>query len=361
MNFKKNIKNKAREIGFDLVGITTAEPFPDTYKNLEERKDNNKLPQFLSTRDLKLLTTPKLLLPAANSIISLGISYATLINKKGIKISRYALGRDYHKVVKNKMNKLSLYIQQLVSNIEIKSFTDTGPVLEREIARRAGLGWIGKNNNLINKKYGSYLFLGEILTSLKLKSDSPEENFCVNCQLCIEACPGEALVSPYNCEFDRCRSYLTQKKGVLTNKEREIIGESFWGCDVCQEVCPYNRDVPVNLHPEFNPRLERKLDELVKILNFSKRNLPSRWQEAPLTWRGLRILKRNLIIVIGNSKKKKYLSFIEPELNNSSPIIRLYAVWALGKINNNLSSEKLQNLLKNENDERVIKEINKLL
>ncbi|MFW5998288.1 MAG: tRNA epoxyqueuosine(34) reductase QueG [bacterium] len=357
MNKKVLIKNKAKELGFDLVGITTAEPFSETYKILNKRKDKGTLPDFMN-KDIKLITHPRLVFNKANSIISVAISYATDLPREEAFISRYSRGIDYHKVISTKLKQLSKFIKNLESNIKTRYFCDTGPLLERKIAVRAGLGWIGKNTNLINEKYGSYLFLGEILTNLKLTPDSSQiNNKCDNCKNCLKQCQGKALIKPYVLDQNKCVSYLTQKKGILTEKEREIINGSIWGCDICQEVCPYNKDIPVDIHPEFSTKIKVDIEQ---ILKFENKNIPQIWKNAALSWRGIRILKRNALIVIKNKKYIKYLSLVKEYLNHPSPIIRSYALWTLCKIDSKFNKDDLLNFAVKEKNKIVLNEINKL-
>src|SRR5690554_2309533 len=190
----KEIKDKSREIGFDLVGVTTADSFPKTLKNLKKRN----LSDFIS-QNLKLLTSPKLHLSGAKSIISLGISYASSKNyfNEDSYIALYARGKDYHQVIRKKLNLLMKYIYELYPDAKMKAYTDSPYILERAIAFRAGLGWIGKNNTLINPIYGSYLLLGEIIVDIELQyNERLETNKCGDCTMCLDNCPGRALKKP---------------------------------------------------------------------------------------------------------------------------------------------------------------------
>lgn len=355
---KMIIKNRAKELGFDLIGITTADPFKKIYKILQKRKEKNQLPDFME-KNIKLITHPELVFPGAKSIISVAMSYAVNLpeNEDGF-ISRYTRGRDYHKVFSKKLNLLSEFIKKMDNNIKTRYFCDTGPLLERAIASRAGLGWIGKNTNLINPEYGSYLFLGEILTNLKLKSDSPKfKNKCENCKLCLKNCQGQAL-KPYYLDHNNCISFLTQKKGILSKKERNIINDCIWGCDQCQEICPYNKQIPRNLHPDFSVKIKANIEE---ILNLDKNNIPPKWNNTALSWRGLRILKRNTLIVIKNKNLTKYIPLVRDQLSHPSPIIRSYVLWTLFNIDSNFKEKELKKFFQTENNKMVLKEINRLL
>ncbi len=355
------IKQKAKEIGFDLVGICSPEPFTRAYSLIKKRK----LSEFVSD-NIEQLTTPREHLSSARSIISLGISYASkddvidnTQNKNTCKqfISLYARGIDYHKIINEKMDRLLAYLNKIDPQVEAVAYSDTGAILDREIAYRAGLGWIGKNNNLINPKYGSYLFLGEIITNLVLKYDKAMEAQCGNCNRCLIKCPAGALKA-YHLDPDKCLSYITQKKGILTEEERKDIDNRLWGCDTCLDVCPYNNDIPVNIHKEFIPVLESDIET---ILQFTKNNIPLEWKNSALSWRGLRILKRNTIINLGNKGDNEYIPLLERVLKNPSPILRAYAVWALGQIKADGIIIIIKEHYKSEHNKIVLKEIKNIL
>ncbi len=361
MNLENKIKEKATEIGFDLVGIAKAEPFLEEFKILKERKATGKLPAFMPG-NIEDAIDPTNLLPDVKSIISLAMSYAGKEKNPGEGlISSYARGKDYHRVMTDMLEKLADFIKSLVEdNVKTLCVTDNIPLLERAVAERAGLGWIGKNNCLINPVYGSYIFLGEILVDLSLNPDKPIPNRCGSCQECLTNCKGKALTNPYILDPDKCVSYLTQKKGYLTYREREDIGTSFWGCDRCQEVCPWNDNIPADLHPEFASLIAGNIEE---VLEFTRDNLPEEWQESALNWRGLRTLQRNSIIVMGNLQDSKYKKVLESKLSDASPVIRSYTVWALGKVapvNDNIR-ELLIKMYKQEKDSGVRKEIRNVM
>ena len=354
MKLEVQIKQKAREIGFDLVGITSTERFEEEYQRLKERKAENTLSPFLND-DIELLTTPKKHMKSARSIIALALSYAVDdISDNNYNISIYAQGKDYHRVMETKMNKLSDYLENIKEGVKTLSYVDTGPLLDRAIAHRAGLGWIGKNNNLINPKYGSFLFIGEIITNLELNSDTPMLNQCGECRLCLDSCPSGALEQEKYINSKRCIGYLTQKKSFIPEKERKMIGQNLWGCDICQMVCPHNQDIPQDIHREFKPHLDANLES---ILNFSKKKYPDNWKYSALSWRGVRILKRNALIIIGNKKLKEFLPKVHQKIEANSPIIRGYAVWAAGEIGDVSSVRLIKKQYKKEKNNKVIYEM----
>ncbi len=326
MNKTKLIKGKSREIGFDLVGITSAEPFNKSYKRLKKIKDQDKLPPFIH-KNIRLITRPESSLTGAKSIIAVAKTYNISIpDEEEAYVAQYARIPDYHKLMKEKLIQLSNFIKTIDSDIKTKIFCDTGPLHEKEASRRAGLGWIGKNSILINNKIGSFIVLGEILTTLKLAYDQPGKQLCGNCTICIDNCPANALDEPYVLNYKKCISYLTQKKGILTEKENQLIGSNLWGCDICQNICPYNNNI---IKSKFETLIKIKLG---KILEF-KEILPDNWQKTALSWRGYEILIRNSLIVIGNNKYKKYYKKVKKLMNSRSQVIKHYAHRAYNLIN----------------------------
>ncbi|MFW6271368.1 MAG: tRNA epoxyqueuosine(34) reductase QueG [Bacillota bacterium] len=355
MNLTQKIKKQASSIGFDLIGITDGKPLERAYKRLQERKQQNKISSFV-TRDIKQLTHPHLHLPSVKSIIALGMSYANSesYTDEDMYIADYARGKDYHLIFQERMELLEKYIKKQVPDVKMIAYADTGPLLDREIAWKAGLGWFGKNNNIINSRYGSYLLLGEILTDLQLEYDSPIKEQCGICEKCLLSCPGEALVESRKLDPDKCISYLTQKKGILSETEREKIGKNLWGCDICQKVCPYNQKILKDLNPELKPVLKGNIN---KVLNFTKNNFPESWKNSALSWRGLRILKRNTLINIANQKRTDLVDDIKPFLYDPSPIIRGYTVWVIGKLAPEEAVKLLSEVKQKEKDKLVIQEI----
>ncbi|GIW22151.1 MAG: epoxyqueuosine reductase [Candidatus Sericytochromatia bacterium] len=235
------IKNYALEIGFDLVGITSPEEIEE-FKYFKNSLDNGYLSgmEYLYKYQDKR-KYPKLLFEDTKSIISLGLNYYTDFKQKNLKIAKYALGDDYHIFMKEKINLLLEYIKTLKNNVEGKVYVDTAPILERSLAKRAGLGWIGKNTMLINPKIGSYFYIGELFLNIELKYDNPIKNYCGTCNECIKSCPTNAIVEPFVLNSNLCISYHT-----IESKDEKIpdnidIKDNLFGCDICQDVCPWNK------------------------------------------------------------------------------------------------------------------------
>jgi epoxyqueuosine reductase len=258
MSKAQKIKEKAKELGFELVGIIPADPAPDFdfFRWWLDRGYAGTM-GYLKRREEKR-GDPKKVLPGVKSVICCGLNYYKE-GPSGHPIARYAWGDDYHEVVGERLKKLERFItSELDPAARTRSYVDTGPVLERSYAARAGLGWIGKNTCLINNGLGSYLFLGEILTTLAFEEseyDRPGLDQCGTCSKCLDACPTDALTEPYVLDSNRCISYLTiEYRGDFSPEQEAMVGSHLYGCDICQEVCPYNERIPVSPLPEFQPR-----------------------------------------------------------------------------------------------------------
>lgn len=270
VDLTERIKAYAREEGFDVVGVARAAPFPDDCYATQERiaaGHYSGLTWFTAER-AAFSSDPRNLLPTARSIISLAMSYrpegvpsAGEAGASGVagaprgRISAYAWGRDYHTVLKERMERVVAYIRDASGpEQQTRTLVDTARILDRAAARRAGVGWVGKHTNVITKAAGSWVFLGEILTELELAADAPLRANCGSCDLCLRACPTGAIVAPYVVESNRCISYLTiEHRGIIPRALRPLMGAWIFGCDICQEVCPPNRRPGVPAHSEFRP------------------------------------------------------------------------------------------------------------
>ncbi len=302
------IKQKGRELGFDLIGISSAEPHVDIgfFDRWLEKKHDGTMAYLKRRRDDR--ADLKRLLPSVKSLICCGINYyggetpSLELRKKGHGwISRYAWGDDYHDVVLKKLQELEVFIVNEIDPIaELKSYVDTGPILERSYAAQAGLGWIGKNTLLINQEIGSYFFIGEILCSLELETDAPTPDHCGSCSLCMDSCPTDAL-TPYELDATRCISYLTiEHRGDIPSELNNPIDHHIVGCDICQEVCPWNRTIPLSHEVAFKPREQLLHPKLEYLENLSEEEFRQVFRKSAVKrtkWQGL---QRNLKIVRGN-------------------------------------------------------------
>ncbi len=267
--WKSALKAKAHELGFTYLGVSKAEFLDAEAKKLDEwlsKGMHGKMTYMENNYDKRL--DPSKLVPGAKSVISLMYNYYTDMEqeKSAPKISKYAYGEDYHFVLKRKLKELVSFIKEEIGIMDGRVFVDSAPVLERAWAKRAGLGWTGKNTQLINPKSGSFFFLAEIISDLDLEPDSPMKDYCGTCTACIDACPTEAIVAPYLVDGSRCISYFTieLKDEVIPSDYHGKFDNWMFGCDVCQDVCPWNRFSKPHSTPEFEPN--------EKMLEMSKRD-----------------------------------------------------------------------------------------
>lgn len=300
---KEFIEILARKLNIDMIGFTDGEPLFEIKDYLQYRKDNNLICEF-EERDIERRINPKLTMENCKSIIVMGLSYnvdykPTLEGKYYGKLSKSTWGIDYHRVVKDRMDKL---IGEISKEVEFshKSYVDTGPLVDRELAKKAGIGYYGKNCSIINDEFGSFIFLGYILTDLELEEEEPVEEKCGDCNLCIESCPTKALYEPYRLNPNRCISFLTQTKGSIDEELKVKMGRSIYGCDICQSVCPKNKSVRKSTHEEFIP-IKTHLD-LEEILKISNREFKRKYGHMSFSWRGKGIIKRNAEIIYSNVK-----------------------------------------------------------
>lgn len=336
IDIKTYIINKSKELNIDIIGFTDCEALLGIKDYLIIKKKNDKYTEF-EEENLEKRTNPKLILPNCKSIIVIGISYNLDYKlEKGINIkgnlSKSSWGLDYHKVLKNKMEEL-IYEIKKKKDFQYKYFVDTGPLVDRELAKKAGIGYYGKNCSIINKDYGSFIFLGYILTDLEIEKNSIIiEEDCKDCTLCIQACPTNALESPYTLNPRRCISYLTQTKDIIPEELRHKMGIKIYGCDTCQLVCPKNKGVKRSTHSEFIPLKTKGIVNIEELFNMSNRQFKEKYGHMAGSWRGKNILKRNAIIALGNMKDKKNLPLLEKELEKGNDNLREYILWAINKI-----------------------------
>jgi epoxyqueuosine reductase len=305
------VQRVGRECGFELVGVASAGLVND-YEKFEtwvERGYAGEM-RYLTDHRGKMRSDVRKLLPSARSVICVGKLYNTDEPQRldgDAKISRYAWGRDYHEVLRDGLQRMVGLLQREES-FEYKICVDTAPLLERSLAREAGLGWIGRNTCLINEPQGSWFFLGEIVTSLELEAGMPPPDRCGSCRACIDACPTQAII-PYNGPGDRgwtidsrkCISYLTiELRGPIAEEQQAGIGEHVFGCDICQDVCPWNRRAPVTEEAAFEARPGVALDE---ILAMEQEEFRARFRTTPLYRTKLEGLRRNAAIAQSNAAK----------------------------------------------------------
>lgn len=259
-----DVRNRAISLGFDACGFARAEPLSEEARRLEEwLKAGHHGEMTWMERNFEKRIDPTRLLPGTRSIISVIGSYHFPENtaadrEQGVpKIAKYARGRDYHRVFKKRLHRLLDYLREEYGDVEGRAFVDSAPVMDKVWAERAGLGWIGKNSNLLNRRYGSFFLIGEILVDLDFEYDHPVTDHCGSCTLCIDACPTDAIRPPYVVDGSRCISYLTiELKSSVPEEFRRSLGEWVFGCDICQDVCPWNRKAKTGRIDDLRPRPE---------------------------------------------------------------------------------------------------------
>ncbi len=374
MNLKSKIKDFSKRIGIDVIGITSAEPFNDVQKIFIGRVKKGFYEDFdYSVEKVKIRCNPRNILPDAKSIISIALSYNvhveeienrrrensndTLSEKRKNKgvgnlynicsneketgskkntgiISKFALGIDYHEILRDKLEILADFIKKIsLKNFKYKILVDTGPMVDRAVAERAGVGWYGKNCCIITKGFGSWIFLGEMITNLELEPDESGFEDCGNCNLCIRACPTQAIISPYVIDIRKCISHLTQKRGELPINLLEKMGRNIYGCDICQNVCPHNKEVEFIERNDFLPIFpDGESVELFRIINMSEKDFKKWFGNSTIIWMGRNILRRNAIIASGNIVDLNSIDSLSKAYKDEDEIIRKYADWAINKI-----------------------------
>jgi epoxyqueuosine reductase len=303
--------------------------------------------------------------PWAVSVVSVAMNYFTPHerpkNPDGARgwISRYAWGDDYHDLIRERLDKLLDEIRALsAAPVQGRAFVDSGPVLERGLAGVAGIGWIGKNTQLISPKKGSWFFLGELFLDLELAYDRPMRDRCGRCQLCLDACPTGAFTGPYILDARRCISYLTiELKGAMPRHLRPLVGNHIFGCDICQEVCPYNVKAEASEEAAFAPRTGLNAPELIPLLSLGEEEFRRRFKRSPLLRAKRRGFLRNVAVALGNLRNPAAVPALAAALNDSEPLVRAHAAWALGRIATREAAEALTYRLAAEGDAAVREEI----
>lgn len=295
------IKNEAKRLGFVDCGISSADLLSDDAVYFNKWIDNkyNAEMQYMERNKEKRLD-PRLLVAGAKSIISVLLSYYSdeMQPKNSPKISKYAYGDDYHHIIKDKLKKLFQFINDNIKHVEGRIFVDSAPFLDRAWAKRSGLGWIGKNSNLITKKYGSFVFIGEIILNSELKYDKPINDYCGKCTQCIDACPTNAIIEPYVIDSRKCISYLTiENKKQIPVEFKDKFNNRVFGCDICQDVCPWNKNIVENLIEELTPNKELLNMSKDDWYSISEYDFKKRFKNSPILRTKYSGLKRNLEFV----------------------------------------------------------------
>jgi epoxyqueuosine reductase len=336
---KALISAKAKALGFDTVGFTRAELPPETAANLREflAAGHHARMEWMESRADER-AAPRTLWPAAVTVISLGLSYApagdalaTLAQKNAGNISVYARNRDYHEVIKGKLKHIAQFIA--TRGEDVKVFVDTAPLMEKPLAQQAGLGWQGKHTNLVSHTHGSWLFLGEILTTLDLPPDAPHTDHCGSCSACLSACPTAAFPAPYQLDARRCISYLTiEHDGPIPEPFRPAIGNRIYGCDDCLAVCPWNKFASTARDQKFAHRAELIAPPLAKLAALDDAAFRAMFAGSPIKRIGRDRFVRNVAIAIGNSNDMSLLPAATALTRDANAIVAESAAWALRRL-----------------------------
>ena len=367
----QQIQQRANELGFELVGITPAVQSETIarYRQWIESGYAGKM-DYLK-RHLPLKTDVRQLLTEAKSVVSLAMNYYTLDPPKAFandpargQISRYAWGDDYHDVIRQRLSALVDFIKQTAeTELRTRVCVDTAPIIEREYAQKAGIGWIGKNTNLIHWRSGSWYFLAEVLINIDLEANTPSlRGSCGTCTRCIEACPTDAIIEPNLLDSRLCISYLTiELKESIPKALRPKIGNLIFGCDICQEVCPWNSKAVPTDEPAFQPRDGNLAPQLLSLIGMTQQEFSRRFKGSPIKRTKRRGFLRNVLVAIGNWGQPRAIPALKKALTDDEPLVRSHAAWALGKIGGDTAKQILQKQLNIETEQEVITEIQEAL
>ncbi|MFW5436203.1 tRNA epoxyqueuosine(34) reductase QueG [Paenibacillus apiarius] len=360
---KQEIIEAAPSLGIDQVGFTTADPFIELKARLKHSVDQGYASGF-EEPDLEKRTRPELLLEDARSIIAIAVAYPSKLegapkskpgSYRGL-FARTAWGMDYHHVLRDRLQRLEAFIRERVTDTELrmKSMVDTGELSDRAVAERAGIGFSGKNCSIISPQWGSWIYLGEMITNIPFPPDHPVTEDCGECTRCLDACPTSALVGPGQLNAQLCVSFQTQSKDMLSHEMMVKMGNRLYGCDTCQIVCPKNKGMNWTHHEEMQPDPEQAKPLLVPMLELSNRQFKEQFGTSAAAWRGKKPIQRNAIVALGNFRDRSAVPALRTLLvSDTRPEIRATAVWALGQIGGPEAWQILQHAQKCEEVEAV--------
>jgi epoxyqueuosine reductase len=358
------LKTKAQELGFALAGVCPAVEATG-FERFQAWLASGYAGQmhYLQKREAAY-RHPRGVLDSVRSVVMLALPYRTAEPRacqpgEG-RISRYAWGPgDYHDVIHDKLHALADWLREQAPEAECRGVVDSAPLLEREFAVRAGLGWIGKNTLLLNKPAGSYFFLAALLTSLELEYDPQfETDHCGTCRACLDACPTQAFPQPYVLDATRCISYLTiELRDAIPVELRPGLGDWLFGCDVCQDVCPWNHRAPISAEPAFQPRADENPVDLLSLFELDDQAFRARFRNSPL-WRSKRRgILRNAALLLGNQRATQAIPALVRGLSDGQPLVRGACAWALGRMKDAAIETALRRSLETEADASVRAEI----
>ncbi len=342
LQLKQKIKVWARELGFEQTGIAGCDlSKAESYLRAWLERGWHGEMEFMTAHGTRR-SRPAELVPGTKSVISVRMNYLAahaapanevLDDRYRAYVARYALGRDYHKVLRNRLESLAQKIRGEVADFGYRVFTDSAPVMEVELATKAGLGWRGKHTLLLNRDAGSWFFLGEIYTDLPLPVDRAQEDHCGNCTRCIEICPTRAIVAPYQLDARRCISYLTiEHKGAIPVELRPLMGNRIYGCDDCQLVCPWNRFAQKASLPDFNVRHELDTAQLVSLFAWDEKTFDRNTRGSAIRRIGHECWLRNIACALGNAPTTPEVTeALESRADHASALVREHVAWAIGQ------------------------------
>ncbi|MDM5296130.1 tRNA epoxyqueuosine(34) reductase QueG [Peribacillus simplex] len=365
--FKQEVILYSKEIGIDKIGFTSATAFAELKARLIRQQELDYQSGF-EEGDIEKRVRPELIFEKPQSIISIALAYPSKLKdapqstkgeRRGI-FCRASWGTDYHTVLRNKLQLLEGFIKDKVPGAVVKSMVDTGELSDRAVAERAGIGWSAKNSMIITPEFGSFVYLGDMITNLPFEPDQPMEDQCGTCNKCVDVCPTGALVQGGQLNSKRCIAFLTQTKGFLPDEFRTKIGNRLYGCDTCQTVCPKNKGMDFHFHEEMEPDPELVKPLLKPLLTISNRDFKETYGHVSGSWRGKKPIQRNAILALAHFKDETALpELIQVMKDDPRPVIRGTAAWAVGKIGRGQSVSVLEEARMKETDEEVLAEIEK--
>ncbi len=366
---QEKIRDKAYEIGIDKIGFTHAEPFYELEESIKVQHSKNHQSGF-EHKVLEERIYPEKIFNQPKSIISIALAYPSKMKETPERVrgerrgefSRASWGRDYHFILREYLDQLIEYMSSILGDeATFKPMVDTGELIDVAVAARAGIGFVGRNGLLITKEFGSYVYLGEIITNIPFEPDSKVTYDCGDCRRCIDGCPTQALLGNGQMNAKRCLSYQTQTKNYMPEEFRKPMRRVIYGCDICQIVCPYNQGIDFHLHEDMEPEHEKIRPHLEPLLTISNREFKEKFGEMAGSWRGKKPLQRNAIIALANYRDRSSVPILLELIDNDPrPVIRGTAAWAVSKLMERNPNDEviyfLEEALAKETDEETVSE-----
>jgi epoxyqueuosine reductase len=358
------VRGLALSLGFDLVGFAPADGFEERWEFFSRwlaEGYGGSMAYLMRRREPR--RSPQELMPQCRTVICLAQSYwagpAALPGEVEGWISRYAWGDDYHTELKRRLEALIEGLRDLAGpEVQARAYVDTGPILEREAAMRAGIGFIGKNTCLISPRIGSWVFLAEVLTDLELEADAPASPHCGRCTRCLQACPTGAFVGPYLLDATRCISYLTiELRGSIPRELRPLMGTHVFGCDICQAVCPWNRFARRTENRAYWPRQGLEAPRLIELMELDRPSYQRMFRDSAVRRAKFEGLRRNVAVALGNSGALEAVPVLVRALEDPQALVREHVAWALGRLGGAAAAAALRDRLTREQDPGVREEI----